>query len=118
MLSGIWKLALRVLKCFSLMVDLKLFTVHSGSMINSLSPSAPTTDFIGCSSPSSETSSSSAISISSFVKNEEEWTNSSLRLDSLGLCDLTGILSRNLPRHGQLIDYLTHKTLSTRDNKT
>ena len=64
------------------MVDVKLCTVHYGSMMNSLNPSAPTTDLIGCSLPSSETSSGSAISISSFVEDKEE---ADRLLSSLGL---------------------------------
>ena len=65
-------MALRVLKCFSLMVELKSFTVHFGSMINYLSPLAPITDIIDCSLPSSEPSSGLTIFISSFVEDGEE----------------------------------------------
>ena len=53
-------------------VEMKLFTVHSGSIMNSLSPLALMMDLNGCSSPLSEISIGSAISVSSFVEDEEE----------------------------------------------
>ena len=45
MWCGIWYFSLRVLKCFSLMVDLKSFTVHNRRMMNSLRPFGPMTDW-------------------------------------------------------------------------
>ena len=90
------------------MVELKSFTIHFGSMINSLSPLAPTTDFIGCSLPSSEPSSGLAISMSLFVEDGEKADGLLSSLDSLGLYDLMGILPRNPPRHKQITGYLTH----------
>ena len=51
MWSGIWYFSLSVLKCDSLMVEMKSFTIHKGSIINSLSPSVPRTDWVRGSAP-------------------------------------------------------------------
>ena len=51
MWTGIWYFSLSVLKCDSLMVEMKSLTVHKGSIINSLSPSGPMTDWVGGSAP-------------------------------------------------------------------
>ena len=45
-LTGIWYLLLRVLKCDSLIVEKKSFTVHKESITNFLIPSLPTTEWI------------------------------------------------------------------------
>ena len=43
-LTGIWYLSLSVLKCGSLILDIKSLTVHKGSRMNSLSPLVPMMD--------------------------------------------------------------------------
>ena len=48
---GIWYFSLSVLKCDFLMVEMKSLIVHKGSIINSLSPSKPMTDWVGGSTP-------------------------------------------------------------------
>ena len=44
---GIWYFSISILKCESLMVEMKLFTIHKGSIINSLNPSGPMIDWVG-----------------------------------------------------------------------
>ena len=73
-MDGCLVLIPKCLKCDSLIVETKSLTVHKGSIMNSLSQSGPTTDWIGGSAPtrpSLESPSDLSISKSSSLEGEE-----------------------------------------------